>query len=280
MTKLTNKHNLPQSLINAVERHEHKGGFLSASQTTKSARQFWLKKRHAAEIIEDVSDRIWAIFGTAVHYVFEENTKSGIAEQYLESKILDRTITGTPDHYENGTIKDYKTVSVWSIIYKSSVKEWERQLNTYAYLLRVTGHVVNKLEVVALMRDWQRSKAGEDNYPPIQIQVIPVILWTFNEQERYLKACIRILNNAESLKDDELPLCTREELWQDNDIWAVKKNGRKSALRVLKSKEDAEQWLKSNGGDFIEYRVGKPKRCDYCEVSAFCSQYKQIQGVK
>jgi len=280
---LTNKYNLPESLVNACQSHVHKGGFLSASQTTKSVRQFWLKQRHADEITEDVSDRIWAMFGTAVHHVFEKNTENGIAEKYLETEILGKKVSGTSDLYQDGKITDYKTVSVWSIIYMSSLEEWTKQLNVYAYLYRKAGYEVNAIEIVALMRDWQKSKAHEDNYPPIQIKTIPIELWSDIEQELYLKQIVQRLIDHSTTQDDDLPLCTKEELWQDDDKYAIMKHGRKSAIRLLNSESDAQQYIENNKLDtkhYIEKRVGKPKRCEYCDVSAFCNQYKNIIGEK
>lgn len=276
---LTNKHNLPQSLVNAVTNHSHKGGFLSASQTTKSVRQYWLTKRHYDDITEDVSDRIWALFGTACHSVFEQNTTDGISEEYMSQEINGKTITGKADYYINGKITDYKTVSVWSIIYMSSLEDWTKQLNVYAYLFRKAGHEVNELEIMAVMRDWQKSKAKEENYPSIQVQAVPVPLWTLEEQEEYITACIDKLLADENTKDDDLPYCNRQELWQDDDKFAVMKKGRKTAVRLLDSQEKAEEYIEAKGLDdkhYIEKREGKPKRCEYCSASAFCNQYKEL----
>lgn len=40
--------------------------------------------------------------------------------------------------------------------------------------------------------------------------------------------------------------------------------------------EEAEEWKENNGGDFIEVRSGKDKKCeDYCNVNEFCIYYKQ-----
>jgi len=278
---ITNKYNLPESLVNACKSHVHKGGFLSASQTTKSVRQFWLSKRHAEEITEDVSDRIWAMFGTAVHHVFEKNTDQGIAEKYLETEILGKKVSGTSDLYNAGKITDYKTVSVWSIIYMSSLEEWTKQLNVYAYLYRKAGYEVNEIEIVALMRDWQKSKAHEDNYPDIQIKTIPIDLWTIDEQYDYISKCVDLLICHNHTNDNDLPFCNKSELWQDDDKYAVMKHGRKSAIRLLATEEQAQEYIENNKLDNkhrIEKRVAKPKRCAYCNAALFCNQYKNITG--
>ena len=57
--------------------------------------------------------------------------------------------------------------------------------------------------------------------------------------------------------------------------YAMKK-GRKTAMRVLGSKEDAEQWMATNGGDHIDIRKGEDKKCvDYCSVCKFCDYWQE-----
>lgn len=275
---MTNKHNLPEPLLRAVQAHEHKGGFLSASQTTKSVRQYWLEKRHASEIEEDVSEMIWALLGTACHYILHKaDTAETLTEQYLSADIAGEKVTGTADLYHAGVITDYKVTSVWSVIYKSSFADWEAQLNMYAFLYRKAGFPVNKLEIVTILRDWQKSKSHEDTYPPIQVQSIDIPLWTAEQQEAYLTECIARLQEHRQTVDVDLPECTPAELWQEADKYAVMKKGRKSALRLLDSEAEAQAWMANNGGDTIVKRTGKPKRCEYCRARDFCNQYKYYQ---
>jgi hypothetical protein len=56
------------------------------------------------------------------------------------------------------------------------------------------------------------------------------------------------------------------------------KKGRKTALRVLDSREEAEQWMKENKGDYIEVGPGEDKKCQdgYCRVAAFCSYAQEL----
>ena len=75
-----------------------------------------------------------------------------------------------------------------------------------------------------------------------------------------------------------------------NSAYAVKKDGRKSALRVLQTEKDAFQWCAENGylkegngvkpGFSIEFRQGESTRCEkYCSVKDWCQQYAEILGV-
>ena len=65
-----------------------------------------------------------------------------------------------------GKIIDYKTTSAWTTVFQSQIKEWTEQLNCYAYLYRTQGFSVDKLEIIAIYRDWSRTNALKDkNYP-------------------------------------------------------------------------------------------------------------------
>ena len=90
--------------------------------------------------------------------------------------------------------------------------------------------------------------------------------------------CIRIdkHTDAEVIWDalGELPKCTSEERWAKPDTYAVMKKGRKTALRLLPTEEQAKEYIGDQ--DFsVEFRKGVSTRCEgYCEVSQFCNQYR------
>ena len=60
------------------------------------------------------------------------------------------------------------------------------------------------------------------------------------------------------------------------DKYAVMRKGRKTALRVLDSQEEAEAYRAEKGGDYIEERKGEDKKCiDYCLCCRKCDYWKQ-----
>jgi len=87
--------------------------------------------------------------------------------------------------------------------------------------------------------------------------------------------------------------CSDEERWSKPDKWAVMKEGRKSALRLLDSRLDAQRWCVTNDhvhlwekgknipfkkGISIVHRPGEDTRCEhYCAVSSVCPQYASAQ---
>jgi hypothetical protein len=121
----------------------------------------------------------------------------------------------------------------------------------------------------------------DDKYPQQQILVVPIKLWSFEEQEQYIKD--RVQSHQETaygvLTDSPMSECSDEERWLRGDSFAVKKKKNKRALRVFDSQADAEKFFKEkdNGEYEIEERKGEPIRCtgNYCKVSEWCDQYQE-----
>jgi len=56
------------------------------------------------------------------------------------------------------------------------------------------------------------------------------------------------------------------------------KDGRKSAVRLYDSKEEAEKRAKNEGEKFyVEHRPGEDSKClGYCSACEFCSHYRDL----
>ena len=87
---LTNKLNLPQPFVDAATNdHEYTEGRYSVTELLGGTCEAILKRRHDSEITEDVSQRIWAVFGTAVHKVLQEAeaTETQLQENWMSVPI-------------------------------------------------------------------------------------------------------------------------------------------------------------------------------------------------
>jgi hypothetical protein len=281
---ITNKLGLPKPLVDMAQSdYKYAPNEYRVTSLLKGIRETILERRHHDKIERDVSDMIWLLFGTAVHSVLEKHQEGDqeIKEARLKIPIGDYILSGQFDLYnaETKTITDYKTCSVWKVIY-GEYEDWRRQLLIYAYMLQSIGFPVEKAEIIALMKDHSKSQAKiKADYPK---QPVRKITFTFTEKdfaeiESWLHQRFEEIAKAEKLPDDELPLCTPEERFNSGDKFAVMKKGRKTAMRVLDSMEDAKYWMATNGGDYIETRKGEDKKCmDYCSACEFCNYYKEV----
>lgn len=281
---ITNELNLPQAFVQMAQRDEYEtaNNEYRVTSLLKGIRETELERRHSHEIKRDVSDMVWLLFGTATHSILERQKEGDreIKETRLKMEMDGIVLSGQFDLYseEEERITDYKTASVWKIIY-GNYEDWRRQLLIYAYMLRDAGFPVKRGRVVAFLKDHSKRDAKvKAGYPKLPVQPVD---FTFSERdfqeiEVWLKEKIAEVKRARELPDDRLPLCTQEERFNSGDKYAVMKKGRKTALRVLDSQEEAEQWMASNGGDSIEIRPGEDKKCqDYCAAKEFCSYYKE-----
>ena len=281
---ITNELNLPQAFVQMAQRDEYEtaNNEYRVTSLLKGIRETELERRHSHEIKRDVSDMVWLLFGTATHSILERQKEGDreIKETRLKMEMDGIVLSGQFDLYneEEERITDYKTASVWKIIY-GNYEDWRRQLLIYAYMLQDAGFPVKRGRVVAFLKDHNKRDAKvKAGYPKLPVQPVD---FTFSERdfqeiEVWLKEKVAEVKRARELPDDRLPLCTQEERFNSGDKYAVMKKGRKTALRVLDSKEEAEQWMASNGGDSIEIRPGEDKKCqDYCAAKEFCSYYKE-----
>lgn len=278
--KLTNRLNLPGPIYEAVKNDGYTRGDADISVTTLvgPARKAALEAHHAADIVEDASDRIWSLLGQSIHTILERANRTGIAERRLGIMVEGWKVSGGMDLYEeDGVLVDYKTTSAFSL--KKGVKEeWEAQLNVYAEILRQNGCRVTGLKIIGILRDWSVAEAARDpSYPQMQIAVLPVTLWPEDAALKYIRERVILHQQARI----ELPLCSHKERWAKDDTWAVKKAGAKRAINggVYTREEDALNHAKQIPGAFVEARAGESTRCKfYCSVSRFCRQFQAVES--
>ena len=285
--RYTNKHNLPPAVFKALTQDNYNAGESDYSCTTllKPPRIVQLTRRHDDEIIKDAMDMLWSSLGTAVHNMFEANVEEGaVAEVRMYIDSLKKKIGGQLDHYKDGVISDYKCTSVWSWIFGSRVKEWAEQQNIYAAIYRKNGFTVKTLQIIAVFRDWKESEflRNPQQYPPLPIMIINLEVWPEGNTKPFIDYRTQLQIDAETLSDDELPLCTEQEMWAMPTKYAVMKNKNKTASRVLLSLEDAKEWIinaelkaKKPATYKVVVREGKRNRCaKYCDASEFCNVYQ------
>ena len=260
--KVTNKMNLPQAIVDAVsvERHNQKGSY-SATTLLHGACETILTERHYDEIEVDASESIWAIFGTAVHSVLEGQNTNTLKEQFYSVDVLNSKVTGRVDSYDQDTktIHDFKTASVWKVQF-NDFEDWRKQGLIYAWLMTKCGFEVKKCEFLAMLKDHSKSKAKIDaGYPqlPIYKYEFEVTPENLAEIEQFINNRVAELEEAEKLSDEELTPCSCEERWASPDKYAIMKAGRKTALKVCESEEEAKSLLSSLGGTEIHFPLMK-----------------------
>lgn len=292
--KITNRLGLPAPLVKAVSLTRHEPdptpNTIRVSELIQPPQLRALVKKYEAELVEDASDRIWSLLGTLLHDILEKNAKgldNHITEEELSIEVSGYKVIGHYDLSElvldGEVLTDWKLTSIYALKEREEVKpEWEAQINVYAELLRRAGRTVSKGQIIAIGRDWSKSRAmREKDYPQQQVLIKPVSMWSAERIDLYLNERVVLHHDAVTL--GQWPDCTPEERWAKPDIWALHKKGQKKAVKLFYNPADAEGWLDQIlGGQknyFIDHREGESTRCaGYCPVSSKCAQWAKLNN--
>ena len=278
--QFTNENNYPHWLYHTLTTNNYSKGTrpsdISVTRLIDSPQINQLRYEHSNELVEDVRDRVWSIWGSAVHSVVESTNESNsdvLTEKRFYHDYDGKVVTGQIDVYDmsDKILYDVKTVSAWNLVngYK---KSWEFQLNILADLMQENDWKVKGLAIVAVARDWNARQAADvETYPKHAMTVVDIPLWKPMHRKAYIHQQL-------SRHFDEEHYCTPEERWQSEEKWAVMKEGRKNAMKLTDSEEEANKYIMAlidPTKAYIEHRPGSPKRCwTYCNVRNFCPQLR------
>jgi len=284
---ITNKLNLPFGLVKAVSVEKHNAeNCISATTLLQGIKQILLTERHWDELEDDVSDRIWAIWGQAVHSLLEHEGENDFTELEMSYKVGNVTVTGRIDNYDmkHGVICDYKTASIWKVKYRDFT-EWEAQGMIYAWLLNKNGFNVKKCRFIALLKDHSKTEMMRDRqYPPKPVHVYEfhVTLAGLMKIDSFIKKRLGEYEKYAGVHDDIIPSCTPEERWDKSTTYAVMKHGRKTAIKLFDNAEEANAKAEELGKEcFVETRKGESTKCrHYCLCRQFCNYYRSMTHEK
>lgn len=281
--RVTNKFNVPAPLVTLATKEYYSKGKsqYSVTELLSPPRLRRLRERYDAEIETDVTDLMWQMLGSALHVVMERGQTEGhITEERLFTEIDGVTISGAIDLQEETSggvvITDYKFTSAWAVM--NEKQEWVEQLNVYKWLVeREKGKKVVSLRICALIRDWNRRETKE-GYPLAPIQMVEIPMW--DSAEEFVRGRLDLHRDAKVSEDfgEALPECSEAERWQSETTYAVRREGRKTAIRVFKNLHEANALAEKEKG-YVEARPAEPKRCtSFCPVNQWCDQYASYRA--
>lgn len=291
---LTNKFNIPDIIVRATgESYAPQIGKVSVTALIDSPLIRYLKIKHWNQLTEDVSDKLWALLGTAAHVVLQRGRPhDSRAEEYMKLPVNGMLVTGRFDIIVGKELIDIKVTSVYSFLLGEK-EVWNRQLNVYNFMANYQGIKVESAKIWGILRDWSEIKQyGNYEYPPIKFFEQPIGLWPLEQTKRYIEERVKLHQAADALLLDVvdcLPIstlfCTDADRWLRPTTYAVTKKGNKKATRILDTFGEAQQWMIDNGKtekEFgIETRPGQAVRCErFCVCKPVCPVMKlEANGV-
>jgi len=282
-----------------MERERYKkSGDYSVTDIITPPRIVHLKKRYGHLVQPPLEGAIASMIGTAIHEYFEKyldlwtdkHEYDGYTlEEQVQIERLDRKISGRYDIREGDKLYDLKSIKVWKLIFDQNLDEYHEQQNLYRLLLKLDkGVEIKALNIVAIYKDWQEGNALRDRaYPQNQMIEYELSLWSYEDTEKFLDGKLTELIRCEEVKDEDLPVCSRDERWErhpggETIHYGILKNRKaKRATKVVKGGSLDEAFVVARGmkgmtkDSVIEIRYAQPKRCQkYCDVNEHCSFWK------
>lgn len=200
-------------------------------------------------------------------------------EQRHEKEIDDYIISGKYDLIVDGTVSDYKSTSVWSYIFDSNALKYTQQASIYKWLApdRITD---NNVHIQYIFTDWSAAQAMRDSsYPQTRVLTKEYPIWSTEQTKFFISEKIKLLKQYKDSPQEDLPECTKEELWESETKYKYYKNPAKMAraTKNFDTLNEANVRLASDGGVGTVVTVpGEVKACRYCEVSDVCKQAQNL----
>lgn len=210
--------------------------------------------------------------------IFPETAGRYIWETSLHYEYNGVLLYGTLDIYDKWEkcLYDYKVCSVYAYMYPESRRKWSAQTNIYAFLLREKGYQVDLINIVAIFRDWSKSRAEiKPDYPSEQFMTIPIAVVDQEKMRRYIEKRIDMHKAAEN---GDVPQCSGEDMWSSATEFIVKTPHVRKYIRKFDDEDRCDEFIRINASSY-EFglkkmiKPGEAKRCQsYCPVKDFCPQ--------
>lgn len=200
-------------------------------------------------------------------------------EQRATKEINGYKVSGKFDFVAEGTLEDFKSTSVYTLIMRSNDLKWLQQGSIYRWLnpdIITEDHMWIRL----IFTDWSAAQARQSkDYPKSKIASIKLNLMPVPETEQFVFNIISQIKTNLTKPQEELPDCTREELWQKDDAWKYYKNPEKTAraTKNFTSAHEAHQRFSDDGSvGVVKHVPGQVVKCRYCNVAGLCTQAQML----
>ena len=317
MYKFTNKNQLSLPLavflVNDTYDYDSRDTAISTTAMLRSVRSIILSMQHdTLEKEVDIIDLAASKLGTAFHDACESAWKNPEAlkialtaigkedwqnrikinskvlskedipvyiEQRHEKKLGEYTITGKYDVVVNGRLSDYKSTSVYSVIFGSNDQKYILQGSIYRWL---SPNIITDdyMDIEFIFTDWSKAKALQQrDYPQNRVMTKTYPLMSLEATEQWLTTKLQTIQAYLNADQEALPECTDEELWATSTIFKYYKNPSKLD-RSTKNFDtlgaaNARLTIEGSVGVVKEVR-GQVKACTYCNALNVCNQAKQL----
>ena len=286
--------------------------YISATTLLKSIRQIILGSRiTATKTTQDINNTVASHMGTALHnaieHSWESNHKQALSDLGYPPGVIDKIlinptpveikpdslcvymerradkainnyiISGKFDFVMDGVLEDFKSMGTYGYTNNTNTEKFRLQGSIYRWL---NPDIIKAdyMQIQYLFTDWSALKAkieANKGYPGHRLLSQKLTLLSHAQTESFINQKLTQIATYTTTAESALPLCTQEELWQSNPIFAYYKNPNKTTRSTAKFKDyyEAHARMIADGsvGVVLE-RKGTIKACNYCNAYNMCTQ--------
>lgn len=218
-----------------------------------------------------------AVAGKIIVDPTQKEVDAGCIPVYMEIRSYKQVgkyrISGKFDFVMNGHLEDFKSTSTYTFVNKTNNTKYPKQGSLYRWL-NPTIITDNIMTIVYFFTDWKAGLAYDSNYPQHKVLSVKFTLDTIENTQAFVERQVDEIDRLMPLGQDDMPVCTREELWQGPGKWKYyKKKGAKRATKNFDIPSEAHDRLilDGNTGEVIHF-PDQPTACTYCDVNELCKQ--------
>lgn len=218
---------------------------------------------------------------------------------YLEQRVIAQhkvkgttySIGGKYDMVADGIVQDNKSTSVNTVMFGGRDEDYRLQMSLYRWLdfkRAQAGHTPRITEdfgrINFIFTDWSKAMARSNpRYPQKRVDEKEIWLLPLEETEEWVNRKIALIEHFRNSPEEEIPECSDEELWMSAPKYKYFSDPAKAndpTARSTKNFDDqneAYQHLNEKAKGVIVTVPGSPKRCEYCNAFAGCTQKNRYQ---
>lgn len=198
---------------------------------------------------------------------------------YMElrsSKVVnDVTVSGKFDFVGDGRLEDFKSTGVFAFMSGSNDSKYILQGSIYRWL---NPEIITNdyMAIQFIFTDWKKVESmSNPKYPKTRLKEHVLPLKSIEETDAYIKNKLSLIDKCMDLPEEEMPMCTDEDLWRTDPVWKYYKSGKISprSTKNFPSMSEANNHRVNDGSVGIVVEVkGQVKACNYCNVASICQQ--------
>ena len=287
---------------------------ISATSLIKPLRQLVLSARVPTEdAVVDLAQMVPSRMGSAIHDAIErawkENHKTAMAVLGYPAKVIEKvlinpkkedlfdgcipiyleqrahrkvgkfTVSGKFDFVGDGRVEDFKSTSTYTAVNNTNDDKYILQGSIYRWL-NPTIVTKDEMAIQFIFTDWNRAKAANDpKYPQNRIQQRVLGLKSLPETNAFIERKLSQIEAYWEAPEEELPLCSDEDLWRSEPVFKYYKNPEKTArsTKNFDTKQEAMlRYIEDGSKGIVKEVPGQVTACKYCAAFSVCSQKDQL----